>query len=260
MANEPNILESLIQEASDPETDPERLGELATSREVAVERAAWKNPNLPEEVWRRALLHGAPEAWANPMAPFYLLSWIPREDDWRTLEVAAQSATVRLWIEPERCSVEGKQLLAAKFMEWWATSESAADMMAFLGRWASSREIGSQEQKNVIQILVQCVKTTPNLTRKDLNLLHSIEQWSKGLQQDPPKFVGDDHSKPVWQMHQAIENYFFSYRFTVNAVLEEVACNKSKNRYSEAYQKAEAEHNRFLVDLIRQEMPIPPAT
>jgi hypothetical protein len=225
---------------------------------VAVRRAAWQNPNLPEEAWRNALLDGHPEPWANPMAPFYLLSWIHSKDDWRTLEAAAQSATESLWVEPERCSVEGKQLLAAKVTETWATSGSAVDMMTFLGTWASSRGIGSQEHKNVMRILVQCVRTTPNLTQKDLDLLQSLEQWSKGLQQDPPNLGGDNHSQPVKQLHLAITDCFFSYRFVVYAVLEKVMYNKSKDYDSQDYPEAKKEHNRLLADLIRQEMPVPP--
>jgi hypothetical protein len=259
MANEPDkMLERWIQEASDPETDPDRLQELANSNDEDVQRAALKNPNLPEDAWRTALLHGYPEAWANPMAPFYLLSWLPKKDDWRTLEAAALVATESLWEEPERCSVEGKQLLAAKVMEWWATSESAVDMMTFLGRWAPSRGSDSQEHKDVMRILVKCVRTTPHLTQKDLNLLHSIEQWSKGLQKRPPKLVEDNHSRPVKKIHQAIAYCFFGYRFAVDAVLDEVAYNKSKDDDSQAYKEAKKEHDRFLADLIRQEMPVPP--
>jgi hypothetical protein len=154
--------------------------------------------------------------------------------------------------------VEGKQLLAAKVTEAWATCPSAADMMNFLGRWASSRGIGSQEHKNVMRILVQCARTTPNLAPKDINLLRSIEQWSKGLQQDPPKIGEDDYSKPVKGTHQAIKNYPSHYRFAMDAVLNEVAYNKSKARTSQAHQKAKKEHDRLLAELIRQEMPVPP--
>jgi hypothetical protein len=41
-------------------------------------------------------------------------------------------------------------------------------------------------------------------------------------------------------------------------VLDEVAYNKSKDYNSQAYKEAKAEHNRFLAELIRQEMPVPP--
>jgi hypothetical protein len=259
MANESSKrLERWIQEASDPETDPERLQELTQPKYYQVHRSLWKNPNLPEDFWRKALLNGQPEAWANPMSPFYLLSWAPREKDWRTLEEVAQSATEWLWKEPERCSVEGKQLLAAKVTEAWATWPSALKMMAFLRRWAYFRGIDSQEHKDVVRILVQCVRTTPGLTQKDLDLLQSIEQWSKGLQQNPPNLGEDNHSQVVKQMHQAITNRLFSYRFVVYAVLEEVSYNKSKDYDSQDYKEAKKEHDRFLADLIRREMPVPP--
>jgi RIO-like serine/threonine protein kinase len=102
------------------------------------------------------------------------------------------------------------------------------------------------------------VKTIPNLTQEDLNLLQSLEQWSKGLQLDPPNLVGDNHSNTVKKMYRSITNRLFSYRFIVYAVLDEVAYEKSKDYDSEAYQEAEAEHNRLLADLIRREMPVPP--
>jgi hypothetical protein len=258
MANESSkMLERLIQEASAPETDPERLQELANSTDDDVRRSAWKNPNLPEEVWRKILLRGAPEAWANPMAPFYLLAWTPRKDDWRTLEYAALVATESLWVKPEQCSVEGKQLLTTKVFEWWTTSESALDMMHFLARWASFRGIGSQEHKDVMQILVQCVKTMPNLTREDRDLLHSVEQWSKGREPHPTEVAETNYSDPVRYTYLSTKNPFPNTMYAVHKVLEYVASKKSKDRL-QAYKEANAEHNRLLAELIRQEMPVPP--
>jgi len=58
-----------LEEATDPTTDLERLCHLAEHWDEAVRRAAWKNPAVPEDVWRRALFLGKPEAWSKPMAP-----------------------------------------------------------------------------------------------------------------------------------------------------------------------------------------------
>jgi hypothetical protein len=253
VANEPSTLESLIQEASDPETDPERLQELANSRKDSVRRAAWQNSNLPEEVWRNALLEGHPEAWDNPMAPFYLLAWTPREKDPQTLEFAARSATSTLWREPERCSTDGKVLIATKVMEWWATSKSTQDMIGFLVELVQVHGIGSREHKQLIRILVKCVRTTPNLTPEDLDLLNSIEQWSKGLHQNPPNVFLVNYQVPVTHTYLSINYPISNPRIAIYNVVR-----SSVKKMVQSYPEAKAEHNRFLAELIRQEMPVPP--
>jgi hypothetical protein len=58
-------LQILLQEASDPDTDPARLRELARHKE-AVRRAVWRNPSVPEDVWRDALLWGKPRGVGQP--------------------------------------------------------------------------------------------------------------------------------------------------------------------------------------------------
>lgn len=83
--------EDLLKEASNPSTDPQRLRELVDHEDEAIYGAAWRNPSLPEDILRQALLGGFLEAWSNPMASLYVLTWTPREDDWRTLEDAAPS-------------------------------------------------------------------------------------------------------------------------------------------------------------------------
>lgn len=158
--------DDLLQEASDPATAPERLGQLAFHQDDAVQRAAWKNPSLPEDVWRKTLLWGEPEAWANPMAPFYVLTWTPRKNDPRSLEDAARWATKALWKEPTRCSSEGKTLLANKIQEEWFNSISGRRLISFLGEWANVNGTDSPQHREVVRITVLCVRTAPDITAK----------------------------------------------------------------------------------------------
>jgi hypothetical protein len=97
---------------------------------------------VPEDVWRRLCSVGEPEAWANPMAPFYLLTWTPHEDDLRTLEEAARWATSQLW--KTRAMFARRQGPArAKVQEWWATSESMGHDVGFLGGGREAKGNGS---------------------------------------------------------------------------------------------------------------------
>lgn len=241
-----------LQEASDPSTDPERLRELAEEWDdpnEPVQRAARKNPSLPEDVWREVLLDGQLEAWANPMAPFYLLAWTPHKDDPRTLENGARLAMQALWETPERCSSEGKILLAAKIQAWWTTSESSRDMMRFLGAWVTAKGQQSPEHLNVLRILVLCVRTTPDLTDKERQALDFLEAWSTG---------GEDRRKEAYVLaslesvkdtFKFAKNYQYSPWNAMYEVLEEIGPFKNQ---------AKNEHSRRLADVIRREMPLPP--
>jgi hypothetical protein len=248
-------LPSLQKEASDPATDPERLRELSQYHHVSVPRAAMMNPSLPEDVWRKDLLQGQPEAWANPMAPFYVLTWTPREDDVHTLEHAALRATKLLWKAPKRSYPEGKALLAAKVQEWWATSEESEDMMRLLKWWVEPKGNGSPEHREAVRILIRCARTAPDLTHVDLQALHRLEDWSQGGEdcrskvQDevPSSSLAEDVCAFAWDPS-------YGPWYALDQVLNVVASNKE----GAERQRAKAEHDRLMADLIRREMPVPP--
>jgi hypothetical protein len=237
----------LLKEATDPATDPERLRELAQMMSEAVRRAVSKNPSVPEDVWGDALLQGWPEAWDNPMAPIYILTWTPREDNPDTLEDAIQVSTFALWKHPERCSLEGKALLNAKLQEWWATSEEADDMMNFLGRWVKEENGGSQEHREVVRVLVLCVRTTPDLTDDDRQALDLLEVWCAGGKDQRKEAYALASSQPVKYAYWSAINPF-NMGSTLSQVFRGVAWTK----------EAKAEHERLRADLIRREMPLPP--
>jgi hypothetical protein len=267
MANEPSkMLERWIQEASDPETDPERLRALANSSKEVVRKFAWKNPNLPEDAWRKALLNGEPGPWANPMAPFYLFAWTPRDDDRRTLEQAALVATERLLGNIHSCSLEVKELLAAKVIEWWDHSESGKDMVKFLELFVHG--LGSLSHKEMVRILVLCLQATPNINSKEIQALDFLEKWSK----DPLEKWSNGHepnldnaqnlvSSPspvksaVYYAIQGIDSIPFH---AIDDALKSVASKRSSNISSKDYNEAISNHDRLLANLIRQEMPVPP--
>jgi hypothetical protein len=239
----------LLQEASDPSTAPERLRELGLYHDQDVQRAAWKNPSLPEDVWRTVLLGGKPEAWANPMTPIYLLAWTPREDDPSTPEYAAPFATQALWDEPDRCCPEGKALLAAKVQEWWATSEDSEVMIRFLGWWAQAKGDDSTEHREVVRITVLCVRTAPDLTASDLKALDLLEAWCAGGADRRYETKALISSQAVTDTALFAQSSFSPW----NAVYEMLS---AVGRMAD--NEAKDEQSSMLADLIRRERPLPP--
>jgi hypothetical protein len=239
---------TLLQEASEPSTAPERLRQLAEHKNIAVHRAARKNPSLPEDVWRDVLLWDEPEAWANPMAPFYLLAWTQSEDDPDRLEYAARQTTNTLWKDPERCSTEGKALIATQIQTWWATCEEANDMMTFLGWWAAAKGNGSVEHREAVRILVLCVRTVPNITANP-QTLDLLEAWSKGGADRRAKVVAWADSGVILDVASFAQEPRNSWSALYGALEVVERTSGSEARF---------EHERLLADLIRQEMPLPP--
>jgi hypothetical protein len=240
-----------IQEASDPATEPERLRELIWHDNRDVRRAVFRNPAVPEDVWRKFLLRGDPEPWDNPMAPFYLLTWTPHEGDLNILEFAARRAMSDLWGDPERCSPEGKALLNAKVDEGWATSTSARDMISFLERW---ERWFPDDHLEVVRILVLCVRTAPRLTDGDRQALDLLEVWTMGGENRNNKAKGLAASQAVKDTVLFARNSRNNPWYTIDKVLEAVASDKQGAERQEAI----AEHERHLADVIRRERPLPP--
>jgi len=245
-----------LEEAVDPTTDPERLRHLAVQEGMEVRWAVLKNPAVPEDVWRKALLEGDPEAWSNPMAPIYLLGWSPQPGDWRTLEEAARKATYRLWVTPERCSPDGKVLLNVQIMNWWAASVSAEDMMDFLWFWAYVKGNGSEEHKAVVRLLVRCLRTMPDLSAKDRQALDLLDAWGASSGDQRRETEALQVSFPVKRtVRFAAGPYPWSNaRFAISELLNEVTVGKEGKEREEA----KTEHDRLLADLIRRGMPLPP--
>jgi hypothetical protein len=246
-----------LQEASDPTTDPERLRELARQKAWAVLLAVWRNPSLPEDVWREAVFSIFPEAWDNPIAPIYLLAWTPREQDaGRTLVHAVRWTTVALWRNPERCSSEGKALLAAKVQEWWATSEESEDMMDYLGEWAKAKGDDSPEHREVVRMVVLCVRTAPDLHREDRQALDLLEAWAAGGQDLRKKAQVLASSEAVTDTVAFALQQSWRPLYAINEVI--IANSVALTNQGKELQEAETENSRRLADVIRQAMPLPP--
>ena len=247
-----------LEEAVDPTTDPERLRHLAVQEGMEVRWAVLKNPAVPEDVWRKALLEGDPEAWSNPMAPIYLLVWSPQPGDRRTLEEAARHAMYTVWKLGKQVSPDGKSLLNGKILEWWVTSVSAEDMMDFLWTWASRQESNNSiDYRELVRILVLCARTLPYLTEKDIQALNILETWCTG---------GDDRRKEVFSinLHHVVRLMFifssdpyrnYTSSDVIAAMIYEVAFGKEGTDYNA---DSKAEYNKQLTKLIRREMPLPP--
>lgn len=246
---------TLLQEATDPATAPERLRELARHHKESLRREIWKNPSLPEDVLHDALVGGNPEAWDNPMAPLHVLTWTPRESDQDiTIEDAAFHAMKDLWTDSTRCSSESKLLIASKVQEWWVTSERSSIMMHFLGVWAKVKGNGSSEHREVLRILLLCVRTAPNLTLRDIQAIEILEAWSVGGEDRRNKADELAFSKSVEDAVNFAINSFYDPGNAAYEVLDAFL----KNKEIMDSQQAKVEHQRLLADLIRQEMPSPP--
>lgn len=235
--------EELVQEAADTSTDPERLRQLAEHGNWFVRQAAWRNPSVPEDVWRDGLCYVSTAAWCNPMATIYFFAWTPRQNDRSALEIV-MLAMEALQKEPERCSPEGKALINTKLQEWWSTSVSPFSMMSYLGEWANTKGNASPEHKEAVRILILCVRTATNLTDKDRQALDFVEAWSAG---------GKDRRNEAFSL-ASVTSVKSTIKFawdpshvpwyTIDSLLNVVPSPK--------------ETERHLADVIRQAMPLPP--
>jgi len=251
-----NPRRTLIQEAADPATDTERLRYLANHKREEVRLAAIQNPGVPEDVWRKALLEGLPEAWSNPMAPIYLLGWSPQPGDRRTLKEAACHAMCTVWKLGKQVSPDGKSLLNSKILEWWVTSVSAPNMMDFLWNWSYGKYC---EHRDVVRLFVLCVRTVPILNAKDRQALDLLEAWCTGQEEklNEAKTLSYSCSHLVLVTIDLASNpsSWSNVQYIISELNEIVAFHKKKGVDLE---EAVAEHDRLLADLIRREMPLPP--
>jgi hypothetical protein len=261
---------TLLQEAADPATNPERLGELAYHDDEAVRRAAWKNPSLPEDEWREVLRKGQPEAWANPLAPFYVLAWTPREDNSFTLDAAARWAMEALWEEPERCSPEGKDLLAAKIQTWWSTCNAADDMLKWFAQVARNRK--GLAHKQLVLTSIACVRTCHDLPKKSLRVLTLLKTWAQEGEDRryEARRLADDVYRARVAGTVSSESASAVLHLTEMAIWDD---NLPTNAYHLArntaqcvammdttisYIEAKSRHLAMLADLIREEVPEAP--
>ena len=223
---------------------------------MEVRWAVLKNPAVPEDVWRKALLEGKPEAWSNPMAPIYLLVWSPQPGDWRTLNDATYWTAIRLWRNPARCSPDGKVLLNVQLINWWACTEYTRRMMDILSVWASAKGNGSDEHREVVRLLILCVRTVPNLPAEDRQALNLLEAWCNGRENNINEVKALASSNFVKYTAQFATN--FSRWYDVDNLIAELTEYLATKTEEEEFEEAVAEHDRLLADLIRREMPLPP--
>jgi len=229
---------------------------LANHKREDVRLAAIQNPGVPEDVWRKALLEGLPEAWSNPMAPIYLLVWSPQPGDQMTLKDATYWTAIRLLKNPARCSPDGKVLLNVQLINWWAASVSAWTMMSYIWKWASTKPNGSDEHKAVVRITVRCVRTIPDLPARDRQALDLLDAWGAGGEdrRGEAYFLASLTSVLTTTQFAQNPSIFYDGWDLIANVLRKVTVGKEGTERKEA----KAEQNRLLADLIRREMPLPP--
>jgi hypothetical protein len=146
-----------------------------------VQRAAVEEPvACPKTRGARPCLRALARSVGEPDGLDLCADVDPREDDSRTLDQAIGGRC-------KRCgrtrAVFGRRegLAQRQGQEWWATSESADHMMFhFLGGGPRQRATDQPEHREVVRILVLCVRTTPNLTDEDHQALDLLEAWTAG--------------------------------------------------------------------------------
>jgi hypothetical protein len=246
----------LLQEASDPATDPERLRQFANSRLHGIKNAAWKNPSLPESTWWSILVN--PEAWDNPMASLYLLTE-SHPDSKATKRYGARTSTIALMSAPERASEEAKSLLDSILLEWWNSTVSPYGMLEYLGNWASFKRFCSERHRKVVDILRLILqKEWRTGMVEERMVLSAMEDFYKG---NCNKSLLEDLSREdLLQCYQDAILYTLDLQedpsYSLRALIQFLANDAAAK--GEAYDEAARRYMEAFANLIRREMPTPP--
>jgi hypothetical protein len=243
-----------LEEALDENTDPERLRKLVRHEDQAVKRAALSNPAVPEDIWREKLLGLHPMAWNNPMAPFYLLTWVEPEDEYASIKNAARKVVPWVLMHPDLASQQAKQLISAKVIEWWQTSKDAPKMMLYLEKFYLGNE-NDVEHRQLVKLAMLCVSTVTYLSQDDVAALHLLEEWVQGKEDSRHRALALAKDKLV---KRCIENAF-DPDAPVADLIGDVSSDMARATVSESeFFETSAKHDEVLADVIRGAMPVPP--
>lgn len=175
----PTADDLLIEEASDPTTDPARLAKLADNAHGVYGFAAGfarANPNLPEEELLRFLRAGDRGAWSNPAADFVLLAYPGDGELYRGAcrAVAFEAQELPPWMRADRARVLG---MAKPVVEQGWRSARLQDLLFFPAACAEvHRQQGSSRRNDDIAmhatLVDMAVKAARALHRKAGPLLH----------------------------------------------------------------------------------------
>lgn len=137
---------TMIDEARDPNTPPERLRELAKSWQWQVANAASANPSLPGDAHVELLLRGNAAAWSNPQTPFTILIY---GSDAPMLQ-GARLAAYAYWSPSRGFDLEALQQNLASILDpWWETTGEGTGLWAV---WFVVRRIlGGEEAKEALE-------------------------------------------------------------------------------------------------------------
>lgn len=128
------MTDTLLREAADPATDPDRLAELVNSPMTGVARLAKSNPALPAPLHRSLLEAGSIWAWMNPQTPFTLL--IEGTSD--EIRQSARQAAIWVWSPTHAFDpIVLRNALAPVLEPWWASATGEVNhLFSTLHRWA----------------------------------------------------------------------------------------------------------------------------
>lgn len=129
---------TLLDEAQDPTTAPERLLDLLEGADgnEPLRAAVLRNPSLPFDDHHYALERGELDAWENPQAPFTLILVGPLENG--AVQAARQAG--------KRClgaATPNARDLARPLVErWWATTQNGewmGDYLTEIALWGHNK-------------------------------------------------------------------------------------------------------------------------
>lgn len=243
-----------LQEALDENTDPERLRELVSHKDLEVRRAALSNPSVPENIWRQKLLGLHPTAWNNPMAPIYILAWVDDEDEDRSIQNVARKTVPWVLVHPELSSLQAKQLISAKVIEWWATSKNGPQMMLYLEKFYDPEE-NEEEHRQLVGLAILCVSTIPHLSSDDKEALSTLSEWVQGKEDSRQRALKLAKNVLVQRCIYFASDPELPVADLIGEVSGEVA---SQTVQVIDFFKAAADHDEVLADLIRGAMSVPP--
>lgn len=175
----PSAQELLVEEASDPTTEPRRLAKLADDPYGVygyVASFARGNPNLPEEVLLRFLRAGDRAAWGNPSAAFVLLTHMGDLELYRGAcrAVAFEAQELPRWMRDDTARVLE---MAKPLVEQGWGSARLQDMLFFPAACAEvHRQQGSRLRNDDLAMHVtlvdMAIAAARALQRKGGSLLH----------------------------------------------------------------------------------------
>lgn len=212
-------LKQLAAQATNPETDPTRLQELAAFGEGKglaraplyrpIERAARRNPNLPGSALADYIDAGDLDAWANPSLDFALLTGEVEQVD---LEMGSFNALAAWSTEPRPDLLEAlrERLLAAVDARW--KQVQAVDLVDILNEQIGANDLHTAAHRRIVRLILLPARTMlayrRNTPANEIALLEWLESWTHGTRRGAQKTL---EAKKHDALYAALQTKFWGW-------------------------------------------------